>query len=165
MNKNYINHYYIIMNQNICILLPTKFETKEIENYLECNVKCEVFDDDFLNSFKCDEYEDDVFAHLKKEIFRTIEVTTKEKIIVIISDYMTASLLENYKIFLYIPSKEYIETTITRRNDWCDILNRINDIVYPFNRINYRYTFEYNSLNMLLKRITNDVISHINYII
>ena len=149
--------------KNICILLPTKFETEEIEDYVSPNVKWEIFDDDFLNSFKCNEYEDDVFAHLKKEIFRTIEVTTKEKIIVIISDYMTASLLENYKILLYIPSKEYIEKIITRRNDCCDIYNRINDIVYPFNRINHRNTYEYNSMNMLLKSITDNVISHINY--
>jgi hypothetical protein len=145
--------------RSVYLLLPTKFETNEVKKYIENNIldkieiPCTCLDDDFINSFKCDEFEDDVLAHLKVKIFERIDYE-RHCFIIIISDYKIASMLNKYDVFIHIPSKEYIDNIIFTREDYSDIINRYIDVVHPCPKFNdSAHILHYDSMKTLLKNI------------
>ena len=143
--------------KTLFILLPTKFETNDIIKHLgkymlfiTKNIKsCTFLNDDFLNPLKCDDFEDDTYINLKLKIFEKMNIP-KHCFIIIISDYQTACMIEKQNLFVHVPSDEYLNKIVFNRNDYSDIINRTNDIVYPTLKIR---AYEYNSLDELLENI------------
>ena len=142
--------------KNIYILLPTKHENNDVKKLIEKTVRCTCIDDDFMNSFNSDNFDDDVFINLKLKIFKRLFLHINSYII-IISDYPTACRLFNCHIYTFIPSKKYLEEILCNLPDYSDIVNRCNDITYPYPKLKYS---EYDSLEELLQNIEATLIEN-----
>jgi hypothetical protein len=147
--------------KNICILLPTKFKTKNIKKYIEKYLYNNEIDnyiciDDFDINFPLKSAETEL--KLKHNILYTVDnfynnFNDPKYLIIIISDYNFARLLNKYRIYCYIPN-DYIE----QHKDITDNLKYktydtqdelLQNIEDDFNKYLLTFKYKYDAINVM----------------